>query len=211
MFGIFKKKESPKPAPSPAEEKAAESMQDQLKIAELQSQISELRRQSAQMNADLAKKAEERSALMAKIPQVHPAQKTALALRVKNIDTYVQRVTGNLALIEQQIGNNEAVITQITSKDVVNTGDVGRVVDITTHQKELHTAINKKSEGDTQVQIADDLANELTGGVSSPATDPTLADILAEAEGAGQSASAPSTVSAFEAEPQPRPMPAIQT
>ena len=210
MFGIFKKKEAPKPAPDPAaEKKAAEWMQDQMKIAELQSQISELRRQSAQMNSELKQKAEERVALMAKIPQVPPAQKTALALRVKNIDTYVQRINGNLALIEQQIGNNEAVITQIKAKNVVNTGNVNRVVDIEKHQKDLEAAIEKKTGNDMQVQIADSMVADLTGDASSLATDSALADILAEAEGSGQ-ATASSQVQTSDAEATPRPMHASQ-
>lgn len=212
MFGIFKKKESPKPAPDPAAEKANERMQDQMRIAELQSQISELRRQSAQMNTDVERKCKERAALMAQIPLVSPAQKTALALRVKNIDAYVQRVNGNLALIEQQIGNNEAVITQITAKDVVNTGDVGKVVNITKHQIDLQNAIDKKSDGDMQVQIADGMAGELTGDVMSLATDPSLADIIAEADGARQTATAPSSdVPATEVAHSPRPMPSSQS
>jgi chromosome segregation ATPase len=210
MFGIFKKKEAPKPAPDPAaEKKAAEWMQDQMKIAELQSQISELRRQSVQMNSELKQKAEERVALMAKIPQVPPAQKTALALRVKNIDTYVQRVNGNLALIEQQIGNNEAVITQIKAKNVVNTGNVNRVVDIEKHQKDLEAAIEEKTGNDMQVQIADSMVADLTGDASSLATDSALADILAEAEGSGQ-ATASSQVQTFDTEAIPRPMHASQ-
>ena len=211
MFGIFKKKENPKPTPDPAAEKANERMQDQMRIAELQSQISELRRQSAQMNTDVERKCKERAALMAQIPLVSPAQKTALALRVKNIDAYVQRVNGNLALIEQQIGNNEAVITQITAKDVVNTGDVGKVVNITKHQKDLQNAIDKKSDGDMQVQIADGMAGELTGDVMSLATDPSLADIIAEADGARQTATAPSDVPATEVAHSPRPMPSSQS
>ena len=210
MFGIFKKKEAPKPAPDPAaEKKAAEWMQDQMKIAELQSQISELRRQSAQMNSELKQKAEERVALMAKIPQVPPAQKTALALRVKNIDTYVQRINGNLALIEQQIGNNEAVITQIKAKNVVNTGNVNRVVDIEKHQKDLEAAIEKKTGNDMQVQMADSMVADLPGDASSLATDSALADILAEAEGSGQ-ATASSQVQTSDAEATPRPMHASQ-
>jgi predicted RNase H-like nuclease (RuvC/YqgF family) len=210
MFGIFKKKEAPKPAPDPAAEQAAKRVQDQMTIAELQSQISELRRQSGQMNAELAQKAEERAALMAKIAQVPPAQKTALALRVKNIDAYVQRVNGNLALIEQQIGNNEAVITQIKAKDVVNTGDVGGVLNVQELQKGLQEAIEKKSNGDMQVQIADSMAADLTGDVSSFAADSALADILAEAEGSGQAAASSSTVSTSDAAQLARPVSASQ-
>lgn len=210
MFGIFKKKEAPKPAPDPAAEQAAKRVQDQTTIAELQSQISELRRQSGQMNAELAQKAEERAALMAKIAQVPSAQKTALALRVKNIDAYVQRVNGNLALVEQQIGNNEAVITQIKAKDVVNTGDVGGVLNVQELQKGLQEAIEKKSNSDMQVQIADSMAADLTGDVSSFAADSALADILAEAEGSGQAAASSSTVSTSDAAQLARPVSASQ-
>ena len=128
MFGIFKKKKEA-PAPNPETAKMAERINEQTEIAELQSRISELRRQSSQMNAEIARKQEERAALMAKIQAAPPAQKTALALRVKNIDKYVAGLNGNLALIEQQIGNIESTLLQKDATVVVDAGDVSAVVE----------------------------------------------------------------------------------
>ena len=183
MFGIFKKKKEA-PAPNPETAKMAERINEQTEIAELQSRISELRRQSSQMNAEIARKQEERAALMAKIQAAPPAQKTALALRVKNIDKYVAGLNGNLALIEQQIGNIESTLLQKDATVVVDAGDVSAVVDAKTHQDKLRIATEKKNAGDINVEIADGMLADLTGDATSISSD--IADILAEAEGTGQ-------------------------
>lgn len=186
MFGIFKKKEAA-PMPDPASQKAAERIKEQTEIAELQSQIAELRRKSVQMNAEIARKTEERAGLMAKIRDVPPAQKTALALRVKNIDKVVSGLNANLALVEQQIGNNEAVILQMTATGTVDVGNVENVVDIEKHKEKIQGATEKKQAGDINVGIADEMVADLTGDPSAISSD--VADILAEAEGAAPSVS----------------------
>ena len=197
MFGIFKKNKEA-PAPDPAQVKMAEQIKEQTEIAELQSQISELRRQSAQMNADIARKQDERAALMAKIQSVPPAQKTALALRVKNIDKYVAGLNGNLALLEQQIGNIESTILQKGGAGIVDIGDIANTVDVKSHQDKLLKAREKKDAGDTNVAIADGMLAELTGDATSISDD--IAGILAEAEGSSQTAQGSQTVSAEEGE-----------
>lgn len=208
MFGIFKKnKEAAKPNPETA--KMAERINEQTEIAELQSRISELRRQSAQMNAEIARKQEERAGLMAKIQSVPPAQKTALALRVKNIDKFVAGLNGNLALIEQQIGNIESTLLQKGATVVVDAGDIGGVVDATAHQGKLRDAKEKKEAGDINVQIADEMFAELTVGATSNSGD--IADILAEAEGASQTVSPESiAVPSPNGANAPRQMPSSQ-
>lgn len=208
MFGFLKKKKEA-PAPDPEAARMAARVNEQTQIAELQSQVAELRRQSTQMNAEIAKKVEERRMVMAEIQAAPQAQKISLALRVQNIDQYVARLNNSLALIEQQIGNNEAVILQKGINITVDTGDVGNVVDIKQHQEQLQQAAAKKDAGDTNIKIAEDMANELTGEVS--ALTGGLADIIAEAEGTSQAVS-PDSV-AFQppdAAPPPRSMPASQ-
>ena len=207
MFGIFKKKKEA-PAPDPAQVKMSEQIKEQTEIAELQSQISELRRQSAQMNADIARKQDERAALMAKIQSVPQAQKTALALRVKNIDKYVAGLNGNLALLEQQIGNIESTILQKGGAGIVDIGDIANTVDVKSHQDKLLKAREKKDAGDTNVAIADGMLAELTGDATSISDD--IAGILAEAEGSSQTAQGSQTVSAEEGEHSLPSMPMSQ-
>lgn len=214
MFGWFKKKEAA-PAPDPNEVKVAERIKVQTEIAELQSQIAELQRQSAQMAAEIAKKSEARAELMGQIQSAPPARKTALALEVKNLDKSVAGLNANLALIQQQIGNNESTVLQLRAKTIVDTGDVGNVVDAKTHQDKLQEATRKKTEGDLNAEIADSMLAGLTGDPATIASD--VADILAEAEGLGQGATAASASpapaqSAPEAggAPSPRPMTAPQ-
>lgn len=208
MFGLFKKKDAAV-EPNPAEKKMAEQIKEQTEIAELQSRISELRRQSTQMNADIARKQDERAGLIAKIQSVPPAQKTALALRVKNIDKFVAGLNGNLALIEQQIGNIESTLLQKGATVVVDAGDIGGVVDATAHQGKLQNAKNKKEAGDINVQIADEMFAELTGGATSNSDE--IAGVLAEAEGASQTVSPESiAVPSPNGANAPRQMPSSQ-
>lgn len=208
MFGLFKKKKEA-PAPDPEATKLAARINEQTQIAELQSQVAELRRQSAQMQLEIAKKIEERTSVMAAIQAAPQAQKISLALRVKNIDQYVARLNNSLALIEQQIGNNEAVILQKGVNITVDTGYIGNVLDIKQHQMQLQQAAAKKDAGDMDVKISEDMANELTGEVSA-LTD-GLADIIAEAEGNKPVVSPDSAVSqSSDAACPPSPMPASQ-
>ena len=208
MFGLFKKKDAAV-EPNPAEKKMVEQIKEQTEIAELQSRISELRRQSTQMNADIARKQDERAGLIAKIQSVPPAQKTALALRVKNIDKFVAGLNGNLALIEQQIGNIESTLLQKGATVVVDAGDVGAVVDAKAHQDKLRSATEKKNAGDINVEIADGMLADLTGDAMSISND--IADILAEAEGASQTVSPESiAVPSPNGANAPRQMPSSQ-
>lgn len=207
MFGIFKKKEAA-PMPDPASQKAAERMREQTEVAELQSQIAELRRKSVQMNAEIGRKTEERAGLMAKIREVPTAQKTALALRVKNIDKVIAGLNANLALIEQQIGNNEAVILQKGATTTVDVGNVENVVDIEKHREKIQSATETKQSVDIKVGIADDLVADLTGGSSAISSD--IADILAEAEGSVPSVSPNAAPQSSEPARQGRPKSAGQ-
>lgn len=186
MFGIFKKKEAA-PMPDPASQKAAERIKEQTEIAELQSQIAELRRKSVQMNAEIARKTEERAGLMAKIREVPAAQKTALALRVKNIDKSIAGLNGNLALIEEQIGNNEAVILQKGATGTFHDGDVENVVNMAEHANDLAKVKRTKDARNSEIAATGGMFDELTGDAMLNAGD--LSDILAEAEGGAPSAS----------------------
>ena len=186
MFGIFKKKKEA-PAPNPEAVKMAERVNTKAQIAELQSQISELRRQSAQMNSDITHKLDERAQLMAEIPTAPAAKKVTLARQVQNIDKYVSGLNGSLALIEQQIGNIEGKIVQIRTTIVVDTGDSESVVKAKDIQTKLQEATEKKNIGEVNAGISDGMFADLTGDATAISSD--IADILAEAEGTGKAAS----------------------
>lgn len=182
MFGIFKKKET-QPAPDPAAEKQAARIKERMQVAELQSKIAELRRQSAGMGLEIEKNLKDRAVLIDQISKVPEAQKIALARRVQNIDKRVAGLNASMALVEQQIGNNEAVIRQLGNIDIVNIGDVGKVVDMDKHREKIAEATTTKLEGDTNVQVAEDMTSTLVGDVASQDGDPALAAILEEAKG----------------------------
>ena len=186
MFGIFKK-ETPTQTPEPVEEKVTDSNNELIQIAELQSLKAELRRQSAQMIADIAHNLEERAKLMTEIQKAPPAQKTALAIRVTNIDKTVAGLNGTLALIESQIGNIDAKVLQLRTTKVIDTGDSESVVKSSDIHAKLKIATEKKTAGDINAGIAEGMFAELTGGVTSLSGD--VAAILAEAEGTNQTVS----------------------
>ncbi len=208
MFGFLKKKKDA-PAPDPEAVKLAERLNVQTQIAELQSQKSELRRQSEQMNSDIACKGVDREQLMAEIRMASPTRKTALAIRVKNIDREVAGLTNSLALIEQQIGNIDAKILQLRATIVIETGDTEPVVSSSALQEKLQNATAKKTAGDINAGIAESMFTGLTGDSAMIESD--VADILAEADGTSLATSPDTTVGQSPDDGHsPRPLPASQ-
>lgn len=166
-------------------EPVEDHVKDQVDIAELQSQIAELRRNSTLTTSEIERVSAERASLMEEISSAAQARKVALALRVKNIDTKIAGLNRALVLIEKQIAENEATILQLKNIGVVNSGDVGNVIDRTRFQEKQRKAINKKNDSELQNQVSGDLDIELAGDLSSDDAD--IANILAEAEGVSPS------------------------
>ena len=186
MFNIFKKKPI---VSNPIAEKLAGQTEIQNQIVEWQLKIAELRRKSELEIAQIGKLLGERDKLLVEINAARPEQRTALALRVGNIDKTIKGMNTDLSLIEEQIGNLQ---TKITQSGMVVTIDIGKSgEDPKNSYARLQDAIRTKKDGDANVEIENELVEELTEGVLRESSD--TARILEEAAARGQSESASST------------------
>lgn len=201
MFGLFKKKTEPKP--DPAAEQAEKRRQEQLKIAELQSQIAELRRQSNVASSEIVRLSAERSDLMAQIRAASPALKQALAMRVANLDRRSADLTNRLALLEKKIGQNDAIINRLISTGAGYFGP-GNVVDFDEFRDAYGKVIDNERKTDLDMTLINELDAELNDGTSQQRSD--AAAILAEAEAAGQSPQASPEAQPFDSDDS-RPAP----
>lgn len=180
MFGFFKKKEEPKPAPDPVAEQMAQLAKLQSQIAGLQSQIGALKGKRAAVESRRTALVEQRLQLKAALAAASSVpEKNDIARQILSLDKQVAQFDGTLALIDKSIQDHNATIGTIINIDVAKT-DVGNVVDLDTLTTQVREESEKASERDLKGRILDDANAAFVGTASSSEDDAAIAAILAE-------------------------------